>query len=130
MLTDIFVRDKLDGIIHRVGADPHDSLYVKDRTVFYFNLQNGCGTMPNGSGEYEFVDSDCGSITLPVASDDISFVDAATALRIIVTRRPRNIFVQENGERYLGIDNRTGDAWVKEFTSLDECLKWLSGEKA
>lgn len=42
--TDIYVRDKYTGDIHRVGDDPHDSLYVDDEgTLHYYNLQNGDG---------------------------------------------------------------------------------------
>lgn len=59
-LVDIFVRDKSDGSIHRVGSNSHDSLSVRDGLVSYYNLQNG-----EGSGEdsdYTFVDSDWGEI--------------------------------------------------------------------
>jgi hypothetical protein len=61
-LIDVFVRDKDYGIIHRVGDDIHDSLYVQDGMVIYYNLQNGCGTLPDGNGTYEFVSSDCGEL--------------------------------------------------------------------
>lgn len=54
-LTDIYVRDKSDGSIHRVGDDCHDSLDVRDGIVSYYNLQNGEGTGEHG--DYEFVDS-------------------------------------------------------------------------
>lgn len=59
---DLYVYDKDTGHTHRVGDDQHDSLYVSDGVVYYYNLQNGCGTLPDGSGTYEFVDSDCGWI--------------------------------------------------------------------
>ena len=62
MLTDIFVRDKFDGRVHRVGDNQHDSLLVRDGVVRYYNLQNGCGTLEDGSGEYEFVASYCGEM--------------------------------------------------------------------
>ena len=62
MLTDIYVRDKSDGNVHRVGECRHDSLSVFNGVVNYFNLQNGCGTLPDGSGTYEFVGSDCGEM--------------------------------------------------------------------
>ena len=54
-LTDIYVRDKSDGSIHRVGDDRHDSLDVRNGVVSYHNLQNGEGTGEHG--DYEFVDS-------------------------------------------------------------------------
>lgn len=62
MLTDIYVRDMDNDITHRVGDNQHDSLYVADGVVCYYNLQNGCGTLPKGNGTYEFVESDCGEI--------------------------------------------------------------------
>ena len=76
------------------------------------------------------IDSDrnCGQITLLSKLGDISFVDAATALRIIDVRQPLGAFIQEDGGRYIGIDNGTGDAWTEEFPSLDKCVEWLSGE--
>ena len=27
--------------------------------------------------------------------------------------------------KYVGIDNQSGDAWVEEFETLEECIKWL-----
>lgn len=69
MLTDIFVRDKFDGRIHRVGDDQHDSLLVRDGVVSYYNLQNGCGTLEDGTGEYEFVNSDCGEMEADHVTD-------------------------------------------------------------
>lgn len=62
MLTDIYVRDKSTGKIHRVGDDRHDSLDVIDGKVSYYNLQNGCGTSTPELGEYEFVDSEAGRL--------------------------------------------------------------------
>lgn len=60
MLTDIYIRDKSTGKIHRVGDDRHDSLDVRDGKVSYYNLQNSCGTSTPEFGEYEFVDSEAG----------------------------------------------------------------------
>lgn len=59
-LTDLYVLDKETGHIHRVGDDCHDSLDVRNGEVYYYNLQNGCGTLPDGMGTYEFVDSEAG----------------------------------------------------------------------
>lgn len=54
-LTDIYVRDKSDGGIHRVGDNCHNSLTVENGVVSYCNLQNGEGTGKHG--DCEFVDS-------------------------------------------------------------------------
>lgn len=40
---------------------------------------------------------------------------------------PIGQFFLQDGGKYIGIDNRTGDAWTEEFDSLRECLLWLSG---
>ncbi len=55
-MTDIYVRDKETGTVHRVGDDPHDCLWVHNGTVIYYNLKNGEGTRTGVS--YEFVESD------------------------------------------------------------------------
>lgn len=39
----LYVLDKSDGRIHRIGDDRHDSLWVSDDGVHYHNLQNGDG---------------------------------------------------------------------------------------
>ena len=58
-LTDIYVRDKWSGRIHRVGDDQHDQLTIwEDGNLHYYNLQNGdgCNTRCHGEGYgYEFV---------------------------------------------------------------------------
>ena len=42
--TDLYIRDKYSGRIHRIGDDPHDCLIVDEKgTVHYNNLQNGDG---------------------------------------------------------------------------------------
>lgn len=64
-LTDLYVQDKESGKIHRIGDDPHDSIWVgKDGVVHYHNLQNGDGANGNGDCEcgYRFVPSDCGEL--------------------------------------------------------------------
>lgn len=59
-LTDIYVRDKWSGEIHRVGDDQHDQLTIwNDGQLHYYNLHNGDGcstgdTRRDGCG-YEFV---------------------------------------------------------------------------
>lgn len=52
MLTNLYVKDRVDGQIHRVGESTHDSLYVRNGVVGYYNLQNGEGSL----GDYSFVD--------------------------------------------------------------------------
>ena len=43
-LTNLYIRDKYHGTIHRIGDNPHDCLTVDENgTVHYHNLQNGDG---------------------------------------------------------------------------------------
>lgn len=56
---------------------------------------------------------------------DIMEITSKEAMQIIENRKPLGIFyVKENG-KYVGIDNRTGDAWTEEFKSLSACEAWL-----
>lgn len=56
------------------------------------------------------------------------YVTIETARKIIETRRPRGVFWCRDGGVYIGIDNRTGDAWVEQFDDFDKCMAWLEGE--
>ena len=47
------------------------------------------------------------------------------AYHIICHRIPSGKFLCHEGDRYVGIDNSTGDAWTEEFKTLDACLEWL-----
>lgn len=65
--TDLYIRDKDSGRIHKVGDECHDALWVDvDGTVHYSNLQNGDGCAdysqidPNAG--YEFMPSDFGEL--------------------------------------------------------------------
>lgn len=43
-MIDLWIRDKYNGHIHKIGDDPHDCLMVDEEgTVSYHNLQNGDG---------------------------------------------------------------------------------------
>ena len=58
----------------------------------------------------------------------IKEVTQAKADAIIQSREPRGLFYQQDGNRWVGIDNMTGDAWTGEFGSLEQCLAWLQRE--
>lgn len=48
-LTDLYVIDKQDGRIHRIGDSCHDSFWVSyDGVLHYQNLQNGDGCAGDG----------------------------------------------------------------------------------
>lgn len=41
---------------------------------------------------------------------------------------PLGLFYLEEREKFVGIDNSTGDAWTEEFPDKESCLRWLTGE--
>ena len=68
MLTDIYVKDRISGLIHKVGSDKHDSMWIDENgTVHYFNLKSGDGcagfeSAHNKDDGYEFVPSEDGEL--------------------------------------------------------------------
>jgi len=69
-LCDFFVKDKMTGRVHRVGDDPHDSIWVDvNGELHYFHLQTGDGCSGQSRGKdadicgYEFVPSENGHIS-------------------------------------------------------------------
>ncbi len=63
-LIDLYIRDKTNGKIHRIGDNRHDMIMIgTDGQLHYHNLQNGDGCRLGGTGGgYEFVINcdDCG----------------------------------------------------------------------
>ncbi len=47
------------------------------------------------------------------------------AEQIIKSKNLPGCFFLNDGEWYVGIDNRTGEAWTEDFRSKEECLLWL-----
>lgn len=71
MLINLWVRDKLDGTIHQVGTDVHDSLEFIDGNVEYENMQNCCGT--SCDEEYEWVEPPDLDDYISVTPDELYF---------------------------------------------------------
>ena len=44
---------------------------------------------------------------------------------VIEKREPKGLFITRDGEKYVGIDNRDGDAWTEEFDYAEDCIGWL-----
>ena len=40
---------------------------------------------------------------------------------------PIGRYYLREGDKWVGIDNSTGDAWTEEFPTKRKCLKWLRG---
>jgi len=54
-LSRLFVLDKSDGRIHRIGDERHDSLCVMDGEIHYHNMQNGDGGTTEDKEGYGYV---------------------------------------------------------------------------
>ena len=59
----------------------------------------------------------------------IHMITKAEANDIIATREPRGLFCLKDGEKFVGIDNSSGDAWMEEFDTLPMCRSWLLQEQ-
>lgn len=59
---------------------------------------------------------------------EIERVTKEEAIVIIEKREPLGLFYFIDGNIYVGIDNRSWDAWTEEFANLDDCLNWLRNE--
>lgn len=65
-LANLYIKDKATGKAHKVGDDPHDSLWVDSKgTVHYHHLQcgDGCGAFSrtDDNAGFEFCESDMGT---------------------------------------------------------------------
>lgn len=63
-----------------------------------------------------------------VDNDGIQRVCQEFANQVIETKKPLGYFYTFAGGIYTGIDNGTGDAWTEDFSSYEECMKWLRHE--
>ena len=58
----------------------------------------------------------------------ITCVSQNEAHKIIALRGCKGLFWTIENGRYIGIDNRDGNAWTEEFDTLSECKQWLRRE--
>lgn len=56
-------------------------------------------------------------------------ITSEQAEEMIDTRQPLGLFWLKDGGWYVGIDNRTGDAWTEEFRTRKKCIWWLLREE-
>lgn len=56
---------------------------------------------------------------------EIKKITPAEASNVIETRKPLGLFYCIDNGIYVGIDNRTGDAWTEDFRDLSAIKKWL-----
>lgn len=90
-----------------------------------------CGNelRPNKGWAAQFYDGYCNTCDMPVVDgvEDVIELTPEQASEVIDTRKPPGLFWLKEGDKYVGIDNRTEDAWTEEFDTKEECLNWLRG---
>lgn len=52
-------------------------------------------------------------------------IDNKTSHEIIETYKPLGKFWTKQNGKYVAIDNSTGEAWVEDFKTFEECIKYL-----
>ena len=62
------------------------------------------------------------------SEEDEIEVSNKTAWSIVENGLPRGLFYTKSGDVFVGIDNSTGETWVEDFKTIEECKKWLNGE--
>lgn len=60
-----------------------------------------------------------------VDNGGIRKVSKEYAKKIIDGRQPIGLFWFFENDKYIGIDNEEGEAFIEEFSSKEECFKWL-----
>lgn len=60
----------------------------------------------------------------------IKKIDSKKSESIIANYAPEGLFwyFDYASQKYIGIDNSTGDAWVEEFDTLEDCKQWLESK--
>ena len=58
----------------------------------------------------------------------VTCISPYEARRIIALRGRKGLFRTIENGRYIGIDNRDGNAWTEEFNTREACERWLRRE--
>lgn len=48
--------------------------------------------------------------------------------QIIDHRTPCGLFLTKEGNKWVAVDNTTGDAWTEEFSRKRQSIRWLRGK--
>lgn len=59
----------------------------------------------------------------------IKFITTNEMVKIIEKRRPNGLFICRERDLFVACDNTTGDAWVEDFITKEEAVKWLEDEQ-
>lgn len=44
---------------------------------------------------------------------------------IIETREERGLFLTQDGDKYIAVDNTDGEAWTEEYNDITEAVQYL-----
>lgn len=59
----------------------------------------------------------------------IQEITEEAGFKVITSREPMGRFYYKEGNRWIGLDNRSGDCWTEAFGTKAECLAWLTDEE-
>ncbi|HEK8842920.1 TPA: hypothetical protein STX52_000060 [Clostridioides difficile] len=63
-------------------------------------------------------------------SDEIKIIDKVTFDNVIKNNiKGLFLYKDEGAQVYIGIDNSTGECWVEEKGTEEECIAWLMDEE-
>lgn len=110
-----------------------DVCIQRSTALFMLYIQTGRYDEVEDGRKHLDVSAECSHFSWDVdavASDaSIQKIGCRTAGSIIEKREPRGAFYCIEDGKYVGVDNRTGDAWTEEFHSEIDCIRWLAGEE-
>ena len=49
-------------------------------------------------------------------------------MSVIDLRIPSGLFLTKEGQKWVAVDNTTGDAWTEEFSQKRQAIRWLRGK--
>lgn len=100
---------------------------LPDTTVNYKVVPNGDETESFATVEkYDYLLNELNRYGYKLLNYEL--VNNEKASWIIDKRDPIGKFIEINGTKYIAIDNSTGDAWVEEFNSLSDAVKYLDSD--
>ena len=59
---------------------------------------------------------------------NIEELGSKKANEIINTREPKGLFLHQDGDGFVAIDNQDGRAWTEDFKNKEVAIKWLFGD--
>ena len=63
-----------------------------------------------------------------IGRTEIQQVTARRLREIIRQYIPRGRFLARAGQRWVAVDNSSGEAWTEDFQQKQQAIRWLNGE--